>query len=114
MENKQAQENLLEEVKATVIDLCEGNPGAINVMMGIVQKVGIFEGKQLLDILKELDIRGSKIWLLFKDFCKQDLIDTMSVLMAYKNKLLTKEQIFFAINNQGQGVDLRDVLQKKC
>lgn len=53
--------------------LSKGNPGAINVMMLLVQ----YEGGDILDLYKKLEeqkISGSKIWLLWKDVCKRDPI----------------------------------------
>lgn len=54
-----------------VVKLCEGNPGAINVLMSLreTQDDYIF----LWIALDKNGINGSNIWILFKDECGEDI-----------------------------------------
>ena len=60
-----------------VMTMCEGNPGALNVIMQMMN-----DPRSFMDILlcDSLDIRGSKLYMLHNDCCE-------------KNKQLIKEII---------------------
>lgn len=60
-----------EEIKDLIIEMSEGNPGAINVMM----QMQVFKEswKPMLETLNANAYTGSKIWMLYKDECKEDL-----------------------------------------
>ncbi len=62
-----------------MIKMAEGNPGAISVIIGLMKKEN-----GLISILQldEMDIRGSKIWYGFKDYCKQDLDKFISCILT--------------------------------
>lgn len=65
--------NLKMTVPDLVAFLSEGNPGAINVMMMLVQSgdfASIFT--QLLH-MDDMNIRGCQIWIGFKEHCKGDI-----------------------------------------
>lgn len=56
----------------TIRIMSEGNPGAISVIMKLMENdpdKGIFK---ILD-LDDMNIRGSQIWVGYKDHCGQDL-----------------------------------------
>ena len=67
--------------------LSDGRPGAINVMCAMLK-----EGQQIdpdgmggigaLLMLDSHGIYGSDIWLLYRDICKQNLVDMIGVLRA--------------------------------
>ena len=52
--------------------MCEGNPGAIEVTCRILQEDHM-KGMFVILGLDDMNIRGSKIWVGFKDFCNSDL-----------------------------------------
>ena len=54
--------------------MSEGNPGAISVMTQMLQKMGTTNGLigGILN-LDDMNIRGSQIWVGYKDHCGQDL-----------------------------------------
>jgi hypothetical protein len=54
-----------------VAKMSEGYPGAINVLMLLFQKGQ--EGFLAVMDLDDMNIRGPKVWLAYKDYCKQDL-----------------------------------------
>ena len=51
-----------------IMTMSEGNPGAMKVIMDMMNNP-----RSLLDILllDSLDIRGSKIWMLYSDCCNR-------------------------------------------
>ncbi len=55
----------------SIVKMAEGNPGAITVMMSLVKEVDY----GLISIMKldDMNLRGWKIWVGFKDFCKSDI-----------------------------------------
>lgn len=52
-----------------LLKMAEGNPGGLNVCMQIMQKGNPLV---LLD-LDDMNIRGSQLWVAFKDFAKHDI-----------------------------------------
>ena len=53
-----------------VVDLSEGNPGAANVIMKMMEKPEEFLTVLLLDTY---NIYGSHIWVGYKDYAKEDI-----------------------------------------
>lgn len=56
-----------------ILAMIEGNMGAANVLSQVGEKHG-FEG--LIDVIADLDdmnIRGTQIWIGYKDYCGEDL-----------------------------------------
>ena len=92
-----------------------GNPGALTVLMGLLT-----QGKEIdpdsfsggfgsILMLDSLGIYESRIWLLFKDVCGENLAKMIAVLRA--NQLgglanVTTETLNHAIDNRGEGIDL--------
>ena len=55
-----------------VAKLAEGNPGAVNVMVMLMNRLG----GDAFDVYAKLlsrGIKGSNIWILWKDICERDL-----------------------------------------
>lgn len=55
-----------------ILLLAEGNPGAVGVLARLVKGE---EGASFVDALHldDMNIRGTQIWIAFKDFAKEDL-----------------------------------------
>lgn len=70
--------------------MSEGNPGAITVLMQMMQ-----DPRSILDILllDSLDIRGSKIWMLYSDSCGKNVGKFNRTLMALRGGAYTQEEI---------------------
>ena len=68
------------------------------------------------DLLRKLvtyEVKGSKIWKLWKDVCQQDHNHLKTVLKSVDLGFLTPEQLHHAIEKRGEGVDLTS-LSEKC
>ena len=70
--------------------MSEGNPGALTVLMQMMQ-----DPRSTLDILllDSLDIRGSKIWMLYSDSCNKDMGKFERTLMVLRSGAFSTEVI---------------------
>jgi len=100
-----------DSIEDIMIKMSEGNPGAISVCMMMYTKGGaidpdaLFGGLGGVLSLDSLGIYGSKIWMLFKDVCKQDLVKTSAMLRAWQLGFVPKATLLHAIDNYGAGID---------
>lgn len=101
-----------------VSKLSEGIPGAISVLMlvtlhsckidpdSIFGYIGVF-----LD-LDTLEIYGSRIWMLFKDVCKKNIVHFIGMLRAYQLGIISSNALHHAINNYGDGINVKDTIME--
>jgi len=59
-----------DNVKDVIIKMSDGNPGALRVLMEMLQKE---DGLLNIFILDDMNIYGSRIWVGYKDICNYDL-----------------------------------------
>ena len=73
-----------------VMTMSEGNPGAMSVIMGMMQ-----DPTGLLNIfmLDSMDIRGSHLYMLNSDCCRRDPAKFKRTLMMFRSGVFTQEQI---------------------
>jgi hypothetical protein len=80
-------------VRDVVVEMSEGNPGAINVMMSIINSSDEMRGSipaaMILLHLYDMNIRGPQIWLAYKDWAGQDLGKLIKAVMARDLELVT-------------------------
>lgn len=55
-----------------IIHIAEGNPGAITAIRAIADASDGSTASFLIGALEALEIRGSLVWLCYKDICKYD------------------------------------------
>jgi hypothetical protein len=100
----------------TLIAMGEGNPGGLTVLMELLDKgdkidpdsaLGGFAN--VLD-LDTLGIYGSRIWMLYKDVCGQDLVKTIGVLRAWQLGFVDVGTLNYGIDHFGAGLDLDGLL----
>ena len=70
--------------------MSEGNPGALTVLMQMIQAPRGFMDILLLDTL---DIRGSKVWMLYSDSCGKNEGKFNRTLMALRCGAYSEEEI---------------------
>jgi hypothetical protein len=73
-----------------IFTMSEGNPGAMRVVMEMMKDPRSFMDILLLD---SLDIRGSKIWLVYNDCCNQDMNKYNRTLMALRCGAFSEKEI---------------------
>ena len=62
-----------------ILQLCEGNPGALNVMWHLIYNNML--NIHLFNIMKNNNITGSKIWEKYKE-CNQDICEYQKYLQS--------------------------------
>lgn len=105
-------------VPAILMKMSEGNPGAITVCAQILTKGAEIDpddamggiGKILS--LDTLGLYGSKIWMLFKDVCGQNIHRTLAVLRGWQLGFISSEMVRHAVDNRGEGLDLVDICRQ--
>ena len=94
-----------------VMALGEGNPGGIRVMTDIIRinesvdPDDTFGPLGPLFELDNLDCYGSRIWMLYKDVCKENIVSMLGVLRGIQLGLVEASAVNKAIENYGEGID---------
>lgn len=108
---------LEDDFETIMLKMSDGNPGAITVMMDIVDKGSSIDpecGFPLLHILAldGMDIRGSDIWILYKDVCHENLTLMLALLRAKQLGIVSETHVKAAIKNGGSPLDLMNDILK--
>lgn len=105
---------LEDNTMSSMVKLAEGNPGAITVMCKMLE-----QGKKIdpycepIMTLLSLDsfaLYGSRIWMLYKDVCGQDMVKVLAVLRAVQLGMLYKSTMDGAIDN-GDTLDINSIIE---
>ena len=84
--------SMTDSPKDVVMKMCEGNPGAINVMIALLtQDAGEpVPDMRVFDLLHmdDMGMRGPAIWIGFKDHCAQDLTKFRAAIRARDPEML--------------------------
>ena len=87
------------------VKLCEGNPGALGVLMRIWkegQAIDPYTDPLLLILMFDsFGIYGSDIWILYKDVCGQKLNKTIALIRAAQLGIITAEKLRAEVNQRG-------------
>ena len=70
--NKNPRVSLMDTMQEVLYKMSEGNPGGLTVMINLLKSDAVEGFMYLLD-LDDMGIYGSKIWLAYKDVCREDL-----------------------------------------
>lgn len=101
-----------------IVALAEGNPGAMTVMLRMVnnnEKIDPMDWAGPFGPLLSLDalgIFGCRIWMLYKDVCKENLVHTLALMRSVQMGITRDTDLQHAIDNRGDGIDLLDTLKK--
>jgi len=107
---------LTDSTQSAIVKLCEGNPGALSVCLEVLTRGAQIDPQAMMGglagllALDTLGIYGSKIWMLYKDVCGQDLVKTLAVLRSWQLGHTSKQRVDHAISNYGDGLDLDAIL----
>lgn len=87
------------------------NPGAIKVVTDIIHKIPDIDpddfGLGPILWMDQYDIRGCKIWWLYKILCKQDIRKTIGTLRACQLGIISFDMLKNAITSGGRIYDDR-------
>lgn len=109
---------LTDSLLDVMLKMSEGNPGAASVcaqLMKETEKIdpdNIMGGMGVILSLDDMGIRGPKIWMLYKDVCKENLTYLNAVMRGRQLGHLSSEKIKHAIEHYGEGLDLPAILEK--
>lgn len=78
-----------------IINMSEGNPGAMEILSEMINdaKMSIY-----ILLLDTLEIRGSKLYMLYNDCSNRDYIKFENTILLIKMGKFTKEQIHFNLD----------------
>lgn len=97
--NHKEKISLHDSKREIVTKLSEGNPGALNVILELLDSSRIDPDSVLggFGNLLSLDthgIYGSNIWLLYKDCCGQSILNVVTVLRAVQLGLMSEATLW--------------------
>lgn len=109
----------LDDTTASVtVKMAQGNPGAMQVILRIFQEGAAIDPDNAIGSigtilhLDTFEIYSHRIWMLYKDVCKENLVNMISIVRAVQLGLITKDVMNHAIDNRGDGIDLDETLKK--
>ena len=101
-----------------VMKMSEGNPGAMTVCMNILdggEKIdpdGALGGLGAILMLDTLGIYSSRIWMLYKDVCGENLSTMLAIERAWQFGFVDSVRLNHAIDNRGRGIDIEDLVRQ--
>ena len=101
-----------------IVKMSEGNPGAVNVLMQLITKTPTIDPKSCMGglgtilMLDSCNIYGSRIWMLYKDVCNENIATIIAVIRATQLDIITKSTLNTAIDNYGKGIDVNTIISK--
>jgi len=114
---------LTDNTVTVITKMCEGNPGAMNVMIEMLDSKSNYidpdafmGGMGKILSLDSLGIYGSDIYILHNDICERNMIKTFAVLRAHQLGFLNDSLLKDACSRQdrsGKQMINVDVLYKK-
>lgn len=110
-------------VKEAMLKMSEGNPGAMTVLIDLINREHLIDPDSALGGLgtmlsmDDVDIRGPLIWVCYKDLCGEDLVKMVGLWRGAQLGFVTRDDIKFEIEqlNAGPhaiGIDVDGVLEK--
>jgi hypothetical protein len=100
-----------------MLKMSEGNPGAVTVLIELYDKTPEIDPMSALDGLGAImwldtfGIYGSRIWMLYKDVCGQDIAKTNWMLRACQLGIISETELNHRIDNYGRdGID--EIIEK--
>lgn len=103
-------------VQSAIMKLAQGNPGALTVLMQVMEQAeridpDSFGGPvMVLMHLDELGFHGPRVWMLYKDVCGESVSRMMGALRAVQLGIISDNTLKAAVENYGRGLDLEAAL----
>lgn len=101
-----------------IMKMSDGNPGALSVMMMLLRNEKVIDPMDWAGPIGPLinmdshGIYGSRIWMLYKDVCEEDLVNIHACLRGVQLGIISEDVLNYAIDNRGIGIDVPDILTK--
>ena len=109
---------LTDTPQSAVLKMAGGNPGAIRVCMDMFYKAGQIDPDAFAGAfacLLSMDMHGiyeERIWMLYSDVCKKDLVNTIGVVRAVQLGFVSAAALNHGIDNYGAGLDVADLVRQ--
>jgi hypothetical protein len=107
-----------DSMMSAIMKLSEGNPGAMNVCIKLVKEApdidtdDVMGGLGTLLMMDSYQIYGAKIWMLYKDVCKEELWKMIAVLRASQLGFLSSKDLHYGIENYGNGINMESLIKR--
>lgn len=99
-----------------IMKMADRNPGAMRVCMDLLKEAehidtdDIMGGFGSLLMLDSEEVYGPRIWMLYKDVCKEQLWKMIAVIRACQLGFINQTQLHHAIDNYGEGINIEDCI----
>lgn len=109
-----------DSIKDVIMNMSERNIGAsfvvtcLTVYGGEIDSSNVLGGMGNLLTLDLNGIYGSRIWMLFKDVCNEDLVNMVIVIQAVQLGIIPIDVLNHAIDNYGDGIDIKAITEEVC
>ena len=70
-------------------EFADGVIGAVHVLLSLFRT---YADPRAIEALRGLDLKGSKLWVVYKDVCCQDETELMMFIHAFADGVFTKEE----------------------
>ena len=113
--NRNPRIELGDDIKSCLMKLCEGKPGALTVLLQTVKNDSAIDPDSAFGpyssilSLDSLGIYGPSIWILYKDVCKEDVVNFVGLLRGNQLGFISDEEIVAASESRGVGENSIDV-----
>lgn len=117
-DNQRSRITLNDTGLSACMKMTDDNPGAISVTLEMLTRGEDIDPDDFLGgigavlALDSHRIYGSRIWMLYKDVCGQDLRVTLAILRACQLGFLADADLQHAIDNMGDGIDVPALVAK--
>ena len=104
--------SLSDTPKDVMIKMAGGNPGAISVMIQMIKQTEDIDPDNALGglgailFLDTLGIYEHRIWMLYKDVCKSDMVNMLGALRAVQLGIATDKKLTTAIDGSKSAFDV--------
>ena len=89
---QEVMNTLGDELLVLTTELADGIIGAASVLSKLIA-LSARDCLVFLNSAKALNLKGSRLWVLYKDVCKEEISPVALLLAAHHENILTKDQI---------------------
>ena len=115
--NTKTRIELTDSVMSAIMKMAEGNPGALTVCINLYKDGGKIDPDDFMGgfgpilALDSYGIYGSRIWMFYKDVCKENLAEMIGVMRAVQLGFLELHKLNSEIDNP-TNFDFSDLLNQ--
>jgi len=106
--------DMTDTVRDFVLKMSGLNPGALSVLVEFANTSAEIDPDAMFPFnmlgFDSYGILNSKIWMLYKDVCKQDITCVHAVMRSLQLGIEKEEKVYHAIENRGEGLDTAALL----